>query len=136
MADKSGFLVRIITPDRVFYENQADMVEFNTTEGEIGVLPGHIPMTVIVKPGILSIHEPEGEKKAALHAGFAEILPEGVTILAETIEWPGEIDEYRAKSALERAEHRLQDKAPNTDIARAETALQRAIARIQVLKNG
>ena len=136
MADKSGFLLRIITPDRVFYENRADMVEFNTTEGEIGVLPGHIPMTVIVKPGILYIHEAQEEKKAALHAGFAEILPEGVTILAETIEWPGEIDENRAKSAMERAEHRLQDKAPNTDIARAETALQRAIARIQVIKNG
>ena len=136
MADKSVFLLRIITPDRVFYENQADMVEFNTTEGEIGVLPGHIPMTVIVKPGILQISEPYVDKKAALHAGFAEILPEGVTILAETIEWPGEIDENRAKSAMERAEHRLQDKAPNTDIARAETALQRAIARIQVIKNG
>ncbi len=134
MADKSGFLLRIITPDRVFYESQVDMVEFNTTEGEIGVLPGHIPMTVIVKPGILYIHEPEEEKKAALHAGFAEILPEGVTILAEVIEWPGEIDENRAKSAMERAEHRLQEKVPNTDIARAETALQRAIARIQVLK--
>lgn len=134
MADKSDFLLRVITPDRVFYEQQVDMVEFNTTEGEIGVLPGHIPMTVIVKPGILYIHEPEEEKKAALHAGFAEILPEGVTILAEVIEWPGEIDENRAKSAMERAEHRLQDKVPNTDIARAETALQRAIARIQVLK--
>ena len=134
MADKSGFLVRIITPDRVFFEGQGDMVEFNTTEGEIGVLPGHIPMTVIVRPGILYIHETEGEKKAALHAGFAEILPEGVTILAETIEWPGEIDENRAKSAMERAERRLQGKAANTDLARAETALQRAVARIQVLK--
>lgn len=134
MADKNGFLLRIITPDRVFYEGQAEMVEFDTTEGEIGVLPGHIPMTVIVKPGILHIHEAEGEKKAALHAGFAEILPESVTILAEIIEWPGEIDENRAKSAMERAEKRLQDKVPNTDIARAETALQRAIARIQVLK--
>ena len=90
MADKNGFLLRIITPDRVFYENQVNMVEFNTTEGEIGVLPGHIPMTVIVKPGVLFITEPEGEKKAALHSGFAEILPEGVTILAEVVEWPGE----------------------------------------------
>ena len=134
MADKNGFLLRIITPDRVFYENQVDMVEFNTTEGEVGILPGHIPMTVIVKPGVLCIGEPEGEKLAALHAGFAEILPEGVTILAETIEWPGEIDENRAKSAMERAERRLQGKAANTDLARAETALQRAIARIQVLK--
>ena len=134
MADKNGFLLRIIAPDRVFYENQVDMVEFNTTEGEVGILPGHIPMTVIVKPGVLCIGEPEGEKLAALHAGFAEILPEGVTILAEVIEWPGEIDESRAVAAKERAEGRLQDKTPDTDIARAETALQRAIVRIQTLK--
>ena len=134
MADKNDFLLRIITPDRVFYENQVDMVEFNTTEGEIGVLPGHIPMTVIVKPGVLNISESEAEKQAALHGGFAEILPEGVTILAEVIEWPEEIDEARALAAKERAEGRLQDRTPDTDIARAETALQRAIARIQALK--
>ena len=88
MADKNGFLLRIITPDRVFYENQVDMVEFNTTEGEVGILPGHIPMTVIVKPGVLCIGEPEGEKLAALHAGFAEILPEGVTILRRSSNGP------------------------------------------------
>ena len=52
MADKD-FQLRIITPERVFYEGTVDMVEFNTTEGQIGVLPGHIPLTVIVKPGIL-----------------------------------------------------------------------------------
>ena len=134
MADKNGFLLRIITPGRVFYESQIDMVEFNTTEGEVGVLPGHIPLTVIIKPGILRISESDGEKDAALHAGFAEILPERVTILAETIEWPEEIDEKRAQAAKERAEERLRSRTPETDIMRAETALQRAIARIQVLK--
>lgn len=134
MAEKNDFLLRIITPDRVFYENQVDMVEFSTTEGEIGVLPGHIPMTVILKPGILYITETEGEKKAALHKGFAEILPEGVTILAEVIEWPSEIDEARAKAAQERAEKRLRGKASNTDYAKAETALLRALARIEALK--
>ena len=134
MADKNSFLLRIITPDRVFYENQVEMVEFNTTEGEIGVLPGHIPLTVIVKPGILNITETEGEKEAALHAGFAEILPDRVTILAEIIEWPEEIDEERAEAAKERAEERLRSRTPETDIMRAETALQRAMARIEVLK--
>ena len=101
MADKE-FTLRIITPERVFYEGIVDMVEFNTTEGQIGVLPGHIPLTVIVKPGILHITEKDGEKEAALHSGFAEILPEGVTILAEIIEWPNEIDENRAEAALHR----------------------------------
>ena len=134
MADNSSFLLRIIPPDRVFYENQVKMVEFNTTEGEIGVLPGHIPLTVIIKPGILNITEEEGDKEAALHAGFAEILPEQVTILAEIIEWPEEIDQERAEAARERAEERLRSRTPETDIARAETALQRAMARINVLK--
>ena len=129
-----GFSLRIITPERVFYEGPVEMVEFNTTEGEIGVLPGHIPLTVIVKPGILTITEAEGEKKAALHAGFAEILPESITILAEIIEWPGEIDENRAEAALERAKLRIEQKASDTDMARAETALLRAMARIQVMR--
>ena len=134
MADIQNFHLRIITPDRMFYEGDVDMVEFNTTEGEIGVLPGHIPLTVIVKPGILVITEKEGQKEAALHAGFAEILPEGITILAEIIEWPEEIDEHRAEEAMNRAKERLASKTPETDIARAETALQRAMARINVLK--
>jgi len=134
MADNNGFKLRIITPDRVFYEGEADMVEFNTTEGEIGVLPGHIPLTVIIKPGILHIYEKDDEKVAALHAGFAEILPDEITILAEVIEWPDEIDGERAEAARHRAEDRLQHKTPETDVARAETALMRAMARIQILR--
>ena len=134
MAEEKSFQLRIVTPDRIFYEGEVSMVEFNITEGEIGVLPGHIPMTVFVKPGVLMISEEEGVKQAALHSGFAEILPEGVTILAEIVEWPDEIDEHRAEAALERAQERLQNKNAGTDIARAETALLRAMARIEVLR--
>lgn len=134
MADEKKFLLRIITPDRVFFEEEASMVEFNTTEGEIGVYPDHIPMTVILKPGILTITQGEGVKEAALHSGFVEILQDQVTILAEIIEWPEEIDQERAQAAKARAEERLKSRTPETDVARAETALQRAIARIHVLK--
>jgi len=123
-----------VTPERVFYEGPVEMVEFNTTEGQIGVLPGHIPMTVIVSPGILTITEAEGTKEAALHAGFAEILPDQITILAEIIEWPDEIDKDRAEYALQKARERLENRDSQTDLAMAETALQRAIARIEVLK--
>ena len=133
--DNQGFELRIITPHRVFYEGEVDMVEFNTTEGEIGVLPGHIPMTVIVKPGILTISEKNGEKQAALHSGFAEILPERITILAEVIEWPEEIDEERAKAARERAEKRLeQGDNPDLDLRRAQLALRRSLTRLQIKK--
>ena len=128
------YKLRIITPDSVFYEGTADMIEFNTTEGEIGVLPGHIPMTVIIKPGVLTITEKDEVKEAALHSGFVEILPDRMTILAEVVEWPGEIDLERAEAAKKRAEERIKSHTPETDMARAETALMRAIARIQVLK--
>lgn len=133
MADKA-FLIKIITPERVFYEGEATMAEFNTSEGELGVYAGHIPMTVILKPGVLTLTQEEGQKEAALHTGFAEILPESITILAEAAEWPGEIDIARAQAARERAQKRLQEHQPSTDIARAETALQRAIARIEALR--
>ncbi len=134
MAETNDFNLKIITPDRLFYEGPVKMVEFDTIEGDIGVLPGHIPMTVIIKPGILTITEEEGEKRAALHAGFAEILQNQVTILAEIIEWPEEINETRANEARERAEERIREKAPGTDVARAEVALRRALTRIEVLK--
>ncbi len=134
MAEGNTFKLKIITPDRVFYEGEASMVEFNTTEGEIGVYRAHVPTTVIVAPGILTITESGGSKEAALHAGFAEILQEQVTIMAEIVEWPNEIDLSRAEEAKHRAEERLASKTPETDIARAETALHRAIARIEVTK--
>ena len=134
MDDSKLFELKIITPERVFYEGQVTMVEFNTTEGEIGIYKNHIPMTVIIKPGVLTITDGETQTKAALHAGFVEILQDGVTILAEVIEWADEIDEDRAEKALDRAQERLRAKDPKTDIARAETALLRAIARINAAK--
>ena len=134
MAEKNVFTLKIITPDRMFYEGPVKMVEFDTVEGEVGILPGHIPMTLIIRPGVLTITGEAERKTAALHAGFAEVLQDRVTILAEIIEWPEEIDESRAKEAKERAEGRLRAEEPGTDTARAEIALRRALTRIEVLK--
>ena len=132
---ESSFELKIITPERVFFEGMVDMLEMNTTEGEIGILPGHIPMTVIIKPGVAKIYETNGEtKEAAIHAGFVEILPDKVTVLAEIAEWPGEIDIARAEAARARAEARLQEKSPEMDMARAEIALLRALARIDAIR--
>jgi len=132
MADNL-FKLKIITPERLFYEGDVAMVEFNTTEGEIGILKGHIPLTVVISPGIITITEENEKKQAALHAGFAEVLQDSVVIMAEIIEWPAEIDVARAEEAKERAEERLRSKTPETDIARAETALKRALARINLI---
>ena len=134
MANERDFTLRIITPDRTFYEGDVQMVEFNTTEGEIGILKDHIPMTVLISPGVLTITLEEETKVAALHAGFAEILGDRVTILAEIIEWPHEIDEHRAEEAKARAEERIQARSNDLDLKRAEISLRRAITRIQVTK--
>lgn len=135
MADNNRmFQLKIITPERLFYEGEASMVEFNTTEGEIGIYKNHIPLTVIIKPGILTITEADDVKKAAMHSGFVEILQDRVTILAEIIEWPKEIDMDRAEAAYKRASDRIQKKDSKTDIARAQTALLRAMTRIDAAK--
>ena len=134
MAEDRNFELEIITPDRVFYKGQASMVEFNTVEGEIGVYKDHIPYTVIIKPGVLTITSEEDKRKAALHSGFATIMQDKVTILAEVVEWGDEIDEERAKAARQRAEERLRANQANIDMARAEAALLRALARINTIK--
>ena len=130
------FTVEIITPDRTFYSGEASMIEFNTTEGEIGVYKHHVPTTVVLAPGIVTIHESEGNKKAAVHAGFAEILGEKVTLLAEVAEWPDEIDVERAKQSEKRAEERIEAKNENIDILRAEIALKKSLVRQKIKTMG
>ena len=136
MADDSRvFGVEIITPDRIFYKGEATMIEFNTAAGEIGVYKNHIPLTTVLAPGIVTIHK-DGEDKviAAVHSGFAEILPEKVTLLAETAEWPDEIDVERAQAAKARAEERLANKTEAIDVQRAELALRRALVRMDIAR--
>ena len=126
------FKVEIITPDRIFYEGEASFIEFTTTAGEIGVYANHIPMTTVLAPGAVTIHNGEEETVAAVHAGFAEILGDKVTLLAEVAEWPDEIDVSRAEAAKNRAEERIASKAEGIDVARAEIALRKALVRIAI----
>lgn len=132
MADEKMFKLRIIAPDRVFYEGEASFLELVTSEGEVGIYKNHIPMTMVLVPGIVKITEADGVKIAALHSGFIEVLQEEITILAEIAEWPEEIDVNRAKEAKVRAERRLQMQDPNININRAEIALQKSLVRIEV----
>lgn len=132
MADTKLFQLQIISPDRIFYDGEVAMVEVKTTEGDMGILRDHIPLTAIVAPGILRIHEEEGIKEAALHDGFIEVLKDKVTILAESCEWPDEIDINRAKEAKQRAERRLKGEEGEINEARAEMALRRSLTRISL----
>lgn len=135
MADKL-FRLEVIAPDRTFYEGDVSMVELRTTEGEIGIYAEHVPTTLIVAPGVLKITETEGQKEAALLAGFIEILKDKVTVLAESVEWPNEIDINRANESKIRAERRLKDSDSSMNLVRAEIALKRALVRIEVGSSG
>ena len=131
MADKV-FNLQIISPTRIFFDGDATMVEMKTSEGEIGVLAGHIPLTAILTPGVVKIHQEEGTKEAALHDGFVEIRKDRVTVLAESCEWPDEIDVERAEEAKERAENRIKSGRKDVDMLRAELALKKALTRIDL----
>lgn len=124
--------LQIITPQERFYEGDVSMVELTTTEGDIGVYPNHIPLTAVVAPGVLKIHDGGEVKEAALMSGFLTILPEAVTIMAEVVEWPDEIDFNRAENARVRAERRLSSHDGNMDVLRAEMALKRALVRLEL----
>ncbi len=126
--------LEVISPERTFYKGEATMVEFNTTEGYLGIYPDHIPLAVIVAPGVLVIHEENEDKKAAIHSGFAKITQDKITIFAEIAEWPEEIDVNRAEEARIRAERRLAGDKSGIDLARAEVALKRSLIRISLKK--
>ncbi|MDD2981209.1 MAG: ATP synthase F1 subunit epsilon [Hespellia sp.] len=132
---ENKFELKIITPDAMFYEREADFVEFTATTGEMGVYAQHVPTTTILEPCVVTIHNGDEQKKAAVAGGFVEILKERITIMAEDANWPEDIDLERAKKAKERAEKWLTRKDDaKTDVARAETALKRAIARIEAVE--
>ena len=128
------FELKNISPDSMFFEGEADFLEFTSVEGGMGVYKNHIPLTTILEPCVMSIHNGTEVKKAAILGGFLEILQDKITVLAEDAQWPEEIDVERAKEAKKRAEERLSHNGPNMDVRRAQAALKRAIARINTAK--
>lgn len=134
MAERKTFRLEVISPERIFYTGDAEMVELTTTEGDIGIYADHIPLTTIVAPGVMTITEPGGVlKEAAVLEGFMEITPDKVTILAQSCEWPEEIDINRAAEAKARAEPPLKKlRIENINMARADLALRKSLIRLQL----
>jgi F-type H+-transporting ATPase subunit epsilon len=124
----------VVTPERQLLRERAVEVQLPGADGYLGVLPGHAPLMTEIGIGELSYHDAAGKESAhlALVRGFAEVLPDRVTVLAETAERAEEIDLARAEAARARAEKRLASGDTNIDWDRASVALQRALIRIQV----
>jgi len=124
----------VVTPERQLLRERVVEVQLPGADGYLGVLPGHAPLMTEIGIGELSYHDAAGMESAhlALVRGFAEVLPDRVTVLAETAERAEEIDLARAEAARARAEKRLASGDTNIDWDRASVALQRALIRIQV----
>ncbi|HKL11618.1 MAG TPA: F0F1 ATP synthase subunit epsilon [Clostridia bacterium] len=127
-----NFHLEIVTPYRVFYDGDAEMVIVKTTTGEMGILNEHMPSVVPLDIGILKIKAGGKIQSATTAAGFVTIGTDKTTIITDCAEWADEIDVDRAESALERAQRRLDKQTENIDVARAELALKKAFNRIKL----
>lgn len=130
----STLLLEIVTPERLVYSEQVNSLIARGVEGELGILPGHIPLVTPLQIAPITIKNGKQEKQVAVGGGFIEIRKDKVVVLAESAEFPEDIDVDRARAAKERAERRLssQSNQDQFDHRRAEIALQKAINRINV----
>jgi F-type H+-transporting ATPase subunit epsilon len=126
--------LEVVTPEKIVVSEDAQIVVAPGTLGEFGVLVGHTPFLTTLKTGTVHYKDANGnERFLFVSGGFAEALPDKVTVLAESAERRRDIDAERAKAALERAQGRL-EKAEDVDFARAKAALERAIYRLKLVE--
>jgi len=126
------FQLEIVTPAKLVVKEAVEELQIPGASGYLGILPGHAPLITELAVGVISYRVGAEARILSVAWGFAEVLPDRVTILAETAERPEEIDVPRAEKAKDRAEERLKSNDPEVDYDRAEDALRRAETRIRV----
>lgn len=132
MADT--FQLEIVTPSRLLVKDVAEEAQIPGVSGYLGILPGHAPLITELAVGVITYKASGATHTLSVAWGFAEVLQDKVTILAEAAERPQEIDIERAQKAKDRAEQRLKSNDLKVDYTRAEDALQRAETRLNVAK--
>ena len=121
----------IVTPHGLVLSEDVDEVAATGTEGEFGVLPGHVPFITTLKVGMIILKKGSKTEYVFVSSGYAEVSPDKVVVLADSAERSEDIDVERAKAAIKRAEERLRQEE-KIDFARATAALERATIRIQI----
>ena len=125
----------VLAPDHSLFQGRVRSLVAPGSEGSFGVLARHAPLVAQLGDGVLSVTGENGQATHfAVHSGFLEVEPDGVTVLADTAEAAAEIDIERARAAEERARKRIRAHQPDVDLARAEYALRRALARIRTIE--
>lgn len=123
--------LKVVTPQKVFFEDEVKELDTETLEGKRGILPMHSPLIAILKPTVSKITKENGdEKKFFSSTGILKVSSEEVTMLCDAAEWPEDINRKRAEEAMARAEGRLEQK-DKVDIKRAKLAVLRAVKRLE-----
>jgi F-type H+-transporting ATPase subunit epsilon len=128
---ESKVKLEIVTPYGLILSEEVDEVSCTGSEGDFGVLPGHVPFFTTLKIGMLAYKKGSATQYVFVNWGYAEVGPDRVMILADSAEKSADIDVERAKAAMKRAEERLK-KAEEYDFARSTSSLERAVSRVQV----
>ena len=127
------FKFEVVTPEKVFYSDEVDMVVFNRSDGEMGILADHMPMVVAMDIGELRITKGEELIVAAVAEGFIEITDKGVTAIVDSAEWPQDIDIERANKAMKLAEEQLKEYRNNKKMeVLLKASIDRAKNRIKI----
>lgn len=132
MAQPATLTLEVVTPDRALVSQQVDEVQLPGSEGYFGVLPGHTQLLATLQVGELWYRVGQEKHYLAVAFGFAEVLPDRVTVLAQIAERPDDIDVPRAEAAKKRAEERLARPQADVDFERARVALMKSLIRLQV----
>lgn len=132
MSLPTEFTLEVVTPDRLLVHEVVDEVQLPGVEGYLGVLPGHTPLLATLRVGQLWYRRGATTTYLAVSFGFAEVLPDRVTVLAQLAEKAEDIDVARAEAAKKRAEERLAKQVPDVDFERARLALIKAVTRLEV----
>ena len=122
--------LKVVTPDKLFFEGEIDMLVARTIEGDVGILLNHSPLVTILDIGRLVIKDGDERKVAACAGGYIDVRNNYITVVSDACEWEDEIDINRAERAKERASKKLEDK--DTATFKAELALKKAINRINI----
>jgi F-type H+-transporting ATPase subunit epsilon len=132
MALPDHIQLQIVSADRSIVNERVDEVEIPGADGYFGVLPGHTPLLALMQVGTLWYRRGQDYQYLSIAFGFAEVLPDRVTILAQVAERADEIDVARAEAAKKRAEERLANPVVEMDFERARVSLLKSLVRLQV----
>ena len=128
----AAFHLKVLTVDKTFFDGDVDRIVVRTTQGDVGILPNHVPYVAALGIGGLTVIQNGERRVAAVSGGFVDVSPEQTVVLARTCEWADEIDVARARAAAERAKAVLQQKAGEHEMDIAQVKLKKATNRIRI----